>query len=318
MENISAHFYDSPSQIKALLEQEGLTLKKRWGQNFLINKGAREKLLKLLAPGPKDYVWEIGPGLGAMTFALLKLVRRLIVFEIDRGLIRVIESILAKSAEAEVILVEGVDSQGEKYPPDAVEPDGALKIVAGDFLKTWSETAARQGKPDKILGNLPYASASAFILALIEEDCVPEKMLFTIQKEMYQRITALPGSKNYSSFSVVCQFACHIQYHGDLKPGSFYPEPGVVSSIIEMTPRCDLVVSINRKTFFQFTQAIFTARRKMLRNNLLNAGFWTAEQKELVLQVLEQAGFELHRRAEEYKVEDFVRMCEELSRAKLL
>jgi 16S rRNA (adenine1518-N6/adenine1519-N6)-dimethyltransferase len=320
-----AKFYDSPVEIRALLEREGIALKKRWGQNFLINKGAREKLLKLLDPQSTDYIWEIGAGLGAMTTALLAKVKELLIFEIDRGLIRVLFSFMHETDDHPEPVIPDRDQikQAGQEPADlhtgkALTLMPGVKLIPGDFLKNWQRAAEQEGKPDKILGNLPYSSASAFILALLEADCIPGKMIFTIQKEMYQRMAASPGSKNYSSFSVVCQFACQIKYHGDLQPGSFYPEPGVVSSIMEMIPRHDIRLSVSRQVFFRFLHTLFLARRKTLKNNLTHAPFWSAEEKVQVLQTLTDAGYELQRRAEEFKVEDFVRMCETLAQAKLL
>ena len=134
--------HDSPAEIRAELERRGLTLKKRWGQNFLINRGARDSMVGWLSPMPADRVWEIGPGLGAMTELLLKKSQACVVFEIDRGLCRYLE---------------------EAYGGTA-----GFTLVPGDFVKTWQGALQAHGSPDLLLGNLPYRSASLMIAAVIQ------------------------------------------------------------------------------------------------------------------------------------------------------
>ena len=203
--------YESPHEIKAVLHEYGISLKKRWGQNFLINRGARERIARLVEPRTSDAIWEIGPGLGALTVLLLKRVEKLIAFEIDRGLVRWLEREFA-----------GVSG---------------FIICQGDALKTWRSEYAKHGMPDRVCGNLPYNSASAIILSFIRNDFLPQRMVFTVQRELANRITARPGSKNYSGFSVICQSMFTIEIAGELKPGSFFPQPDVISSIIMLTPQ---------------------------------------------------------------------------------
>ncbi len=138
---------NSPSEIRALLEERGLALKKRWGQNFLVNRGARERLVSILGPGPRDTVWEIGPGLGAMTAALAASAGRVFAFEVDRGLCRYLEETAAELP--------------------------SVTVVAGDFLQTWKPLRDREGPPQLVLGNLPYRSASLMIADLIESGLRP-------------------------------------------------------------------------------------------------------------------------------------------------
>ncbi len=203
--------HDSKSEIRAMLEERGLSLKKRWGQNFLVNRGARERLVSLLGVQPGESSWEIGPGLGSMTELLSHAAGELTVFEIDRGLCRWLE-----------------ECYGGRP---------GFRLVQGDFLETWREARDRQGLPDRILGNLPYRSASIMIASMVEGELRPRSMVLTVQRELGDRMTARPGEKSYSSFTVLCQ-ACHVvENRGDLKPGSFYPVPEVVSTIVELRPR---------------------------------------------------------------------------------
>jgi 16S rRNA (adenine1518-N6/adenine1519-N6)-dimethyltransferase len=286
--------YDSPQKIRALLERLGIGLKKRWGQNFMINPGAREKIVGLLDPGPRDSVWEIGAGLGALTAGLLRRAGRLIAFEVDRGLARFLKETFA--AEPGFILIEG------------------------DVLKTWPEAARRYGVPDRLVGNLPYRSASAILGDFAEAGFRPARLVVTVQRELARRIAARPGGKNYSSFSVLCQSAFRIREQGDLRPGSFYPPPEVVSTIVELEPRADLRQPRDRELFLALVRGLFVSRRKTLRNNLLGWAAVAGGREPAVLppgmdtarllEAARAAGIDPSIRGEQLAVEDFVRLAD--------
>ena len=281
---------DSPSDIRLLLEEQGLALKKRWGQNFLVNRGARGRLLDILDPGAGELVWEIGPGLGSMTELLMGRSRRLIAFEIDRGLCR--------------------------YLTKELLGTGGFELVPGDFMDTWRNAFEEWGPPQAILGNLPYRSASLMIGALVESGMRPRAMVFTVQKELAERMTAVPATKSYSSFSVLCQASFHTIPRGDLRPGSFYPAPDIISSIIEMRPRQDAPDGPVQEMLSCLTRAFFASRRKTLRNNALAGRFPPPVSPANALEALEAEGIEASGRAEELPPEAFVgiarRLCSTL------
>lgn len=278
--------YDSPKEIKAVIESLDIRLKKRWGQNFLINRGARRKILSLLDAQKNDLVWEIGPGLGSLTHELLPQTGKLLCFELDRGLITYLQ-----------------DTFTEKHN---------FVLIPGDVLKTWKNTADKYGMPERVVGNLPYSSASAIIAALVENNCLPPRMIFTVQKELAQRMTAPVGNKNYSSFSILCQFAFSICSHGDLKPGSFFPVPEVTSTIIELQPRKDLCAPRDRRLFLTLLKSLFVSRRKTIRNNLLSGWAATRYGEEIVLKALELSHIDPGIRGEELPVEAFIRLADNL------
>ena len=159
------------------------------------------------------------------------------------------------------------------------------------MVKTWRSAVEASGRPDVIFGNLPYNSASAMITQLIEGDCLAPRMVFTVQKEMGLRITAKPGSADYSSFSVFCQLACDVAYQGDLKSGSFYPVPDVVSGIVTFTPKRDFREYATPK-LLKAIRDMFASRRKTLLNNLRPYGI------EKVQNVCRQLGMDAGARAE--------------------
>lgn len=285
--------HDSPSAIREALGAMGIALKKRWGQNFLINPGARRKILDALGASRGDTVWEIGPGLGAMTGPLLSCGARVIVFEIDRGLCRHLRE----------------DFGGNER----------FTLVEGDFLKTW-ENASAEVFPSRILGNLPYRSASLMIASLAESRLRADTMVFTVQKELGDRITAVPGTKAYSAFSVLCQAGFEVLDHGNLRPGSFYPAPVVESSIVEMRPRT--TGAADTRLLSSLTRMFFSSRRKTIRNNILATGLTEGPDRpegfsrELILDAMRGEGIDPGKRAEELAPGDYIRLSERLARLK--
>jgi 16S rRNA (adenine1518-N6/adenine1519-N6)-dimethyltransferase len=280
---------DSPADIRALLSERGLALKKRWGQNFLVNRGARERLVALLAPGQGELVWEIGPGLGSMTGMLLANNLRVCAFEVDRGLCR--------------------------YLQESLGGQPSFQLVEGDFLETWKSVVSASGAPDKVLGNLPYSSASLMIADIIEAGVRPSLMIFTVQRELADRMQSAPGTKSYSSFSVLCQSCFHVGGHGDLKPGSFYPVPEVVSSIVSMKPRQDAPKSHELRLLSLLVRGLFSSRRKTLRNNLGSSWLEPVFSPQAGLDALRGEGIDPGARAEQLPPEVFVRLARVLAAA---
>ena len=278
---------DSPAAIRGALEEMGISLKKRWGQNFLVNRGAREKLVDLLDARPGETVWEIGPGLGSMTGMLLARGPRLIAFEVDRGLCR--------------------------YLRNAFEGEERFTLVEGDFIKTWEQALAAHGAPARLLGNLPYRSASLMISAVMEAGLRPAAMVVTVQRELAERMTALPRTKSYSSFSALCQCCFSISARGDLKPGSFFPAPEVVSTAVVMKPLPDGPDPRTIRVLSGLLRALFAARRKTLRNNLLAARFADGTDPADVAAELDAEGISEGARAEEIPPDAFERIARRLS-----
>lgn len=275
--------YDSPVEIRKVLKSSHISLKKKWGQNFLVNAGVRNKIIGLIAPEKGSVIWEIGPGLGAMTEPLLSAGARVIAFEIDWGMIR--------------------------YLKEAFSLYSGFSIVPGDVVKTWKSACREYGKPDKVMGNLPYASASAIITSFVTNGFIPGAFIFTVQRELALRMIALPGTKNYSSFSILFQSVFSIKEKQDIKPGSFYPKPDVVSSIIFAIPALNIPVPCNRDFFFRIVKAGFVSRRKTLLNNLLSDKDLKRYSAQELENAIEQAGFHRKTRGEELKVEDFINLA---------
>ena len=239
--------YDSPAALSRFLDEQGLHMSKRFGQNFLISPGARDRIIRELGPEAGGIVWEIGPGLGAMTHMILQSYPQveLQVFEIDHGFCRILTRLF--SDRPQFTLIEG----------------DVLKMLPGRYRDT--------GVPSRIFGNLPYNIGSVSIAQIIELRCLPQTMVFTLQKEVIARMVAKPGSKAYSGFTLLCSADYAITHVMDLNPGNFFPQPDVVSSVVRMDRReRPLIPEEAWDLFHALIHASFPPRLKTLRNNQLN------------------------------------------------
>ncbi len=241
--------YPSPIELKELLKQEGVALKKKWGQHFLIPDKYRREIVERAGAGKQDFVWEIGPGAGSLTTYLLERCRRLVCFELDHGLIRVLKKVLGTG-------------EGEK----------GLRIVPGDFCKTWREEGEKHGFPHILVGNLPYASGSTMVVDLIKAGTTSQKMVVMVQKEVGERMAASPGDKAYSAFSLICQSAYSVQPVLKVPSHAFFPRPEVESIVLELAPHGGYERITNRDLFFYLVDGLFHGRRKKAVNSLLTYG----------------------------------------------
>jgi 16S rRNA (adenine1518-N6/adenine1519-N6)-dimethyltransferase len=267
--------YDSPAALRAFLEERGLAMRKRYGQNFLVKAEARRALVDALGAQAGDAVWEIGPGLGSMTSLLLERGLALSAFEIDTGFIAVLK-----------------------------EEFGALPhftLIEGDVLKTWKQAAPAPF----LLGNLPYTIGAALLGDMIEGGRIFDRMVVTVQKETALRMAAGPGSRDYSSFSVLCSSVYTIRPLLELKGAAFYPVPRVDSSAVVLEKRADVAVDEYPPLFYPLVRALFSSRRKTVKNNL--EGFIKGRMRAADL--LEKAGISATSRAEELGSEDFLRLA---------
>jgi len=148
------------------------------------------------------------------------------------------------------------ESLGTPYPRK-------MKLVEGDVMKTWKKEWETRA-PDRVLGNLPYNAASAIIAAFIESGRLSPLNVFTVQDEMGKRMTAEPGTKDYSSFTVLIQTGSQVKDGGRLSPGSFYPAPRVNSRIIVLRPSEACGHIDNPAIFRLIVRSLFSSRRKTL------------------------------------------------------
>ncbi|MDC7225561.1 MAG: 16S rRNA (adenine(1518)-N(6)/adenine(1519)-N(6))-dimethyltransferase RsmA [Spirochaetales bacterium] len=270
--------YDSPAELREFLESANLSMKKRFGQNFLVNKGGREKIISFLRFSADDSVWEIGPGLGAMTWHLLEGGADVRAFEIDHGFIGQLKEFYGEIPN--------------------------FSLTEGDFLKNFKKMRDdASASPDYILGNLPYVSGSVMIAEIVRSAIKPSGMVFTLQKEVGHRMAAEPGGKEYSGFSLVCQSKYDVFLRGELKPGSFYPRPAVQSVIVEMRPH-NRFEPEDANIYYDLIDDLFLSRRKKISNNLVSGKLASKIGKQAASEALKSSGIDGGRRAETLSVAD--------------
>lgn len=277
--------YNSPIALKNFMDENNMAMQKKFGQNFLVNADARKKLIDILDVKPGMKVWEVGPGLGSMTSGLLERGVNLTVFEIDHGFARLLTQFFEEYANS-----------------------GHFSLVEGDVLKTWPKFAKENDIPERFFGNLPYNVAATIIADTITKGFRFDKAVFTIQKEVGQRMNAKPGTEDYSSFSVLCQWAYDVKPVMDLAGGNFWPVPNVASRAVLMTKKEDFPKCENPELFRKMVRQIFALRRKTLRNNL--SRFVKAEICDEALKI---AGIEPSIRAENLSVEDLLKLSDALN-----
>ncbi len=275
--------YNSPTELKNVLDQNGFSMQKKFGQNFLINAEARTKLIDALEIDDSKKVWEIGPGLGAMTNEILERGADLTVFEIDRGFASLIKQFFLE-----------------------YENKNKFRIVEGDVLKTWKKQFETAGQPYRLFGNLPYNIAATVIADTIENNIRFDKCVFTVQKEVAIRMAAKPGSEDYSSFSVLCQWAYDVKPLLDLTGGNFWPKPNVDSRAVVMTKRENFPNCQNPALFVKVQRALFSSRRKTVRNNL--SVF--LKNNDQAVEYLNKANIDIMKRAEVLTVEELLRLSD--------
>ena len=274
--------YNSPAELKAVLEANGFSMQKKFGQNFLINGAAREKLIDCLELEEGMSIWEIGPGLGAMTSGILEKGADLTVFEIDRGFASLITQYFSDYADK-----------------------NRFRLVEGDVIKTW-KGQLEKGVPARLFGNLPYNIAATIIADTIEEGIRFDSCVFTVQKEVAQRMCAKPGTDDYSSFSVLCQWAYDLKPIIDLSGGNFWPKPNVDSRAVLFTKKAEWPCCKNPKNFVKVQRALFSSRRKNVRNNLSNY----LKNNDMAMAYLEKAGIAPEKRAEVLSVEELLHLSD--------
>lgn len=274
--------YDSPSVLKAILDSRSMAMQKKFGQNFLINSNARTKLAESLDLEPGMKVWEVGPGLGALTTEILKRDAKLTAFEIDRGFVSFLQ--------------------------DEIQPlfKDTFEIVSGDVLKTWKDYYAKNGKPDRFFGNLPYNVAAAIIADMIEHELRFDKAVVTVQKEVAVRMAAKPGTEDYSSFSVLCQWAYDVTPVMDLAGGCFWPRPNVDSRAVKFVKKEVFPGCKNPKLFLRLVRTLFTCRRKTIKNNM---NIFT-NNSELSEKILNTANIDTNVRVEKLDIQTLLHLSD--------
>jgi len=244
------------------------TPRKRFGQNFLVDRAVIARIIEAIDPQATDNLVEIGPGLGALTAPLLERVARLHVIELDRD------------------LAAGLR---EGYPPER------LIVHEGDALRfDFSALPA----PLRVVGNLPYNISTPLLFHMASYAVHCTDLHFMLQREVVERMVASPSTPAYGRLSVMLQYRFRMQNLVGVPSSAFRPVPKVASAVVRLVPLvCPDVVALDETLFGQTVTRAFSHRRKTLRNALLG---WVAEAD------LEQAGIDPGLRAENLSVAQYI------------
>lgn len=216
--------------------------RKRFGQNFLVDQGIINHIIRAISPKAEDNLVEIGPGQGALTGLLLSACPTLNVVELDRDLIPVLQNQFKDHHE--------------------------FKIHQADALQ-FDFTQLIENKPLRVVGNLPYNISTPLIFHLLSYEQRIHDMHFMLQKEVVQRLTAKVGHKNYGRLGVMAQYRCQTEHLFDVGPESFDPAPKVESAIVRLTPYVEKPVTAHDENLLdKVVKLAFGQRRKTLRNAL--------------------------------------------------
>lgn len=274
-----------------ILNRNGIFAKKKFGQNFLIDSNIVMKIVKTANITKETNVIEIGPGIGAMTEILAKEAGKVLCFEIDEDMVNILN---------------------EEIKNDNV------KIVNKDFLKVDLDEEMRyfiEPKNIVVVSNLPYYITTPIIFKLLEYSKNIEKMVFMVQKEVSERLTAKPGSKEYGSLSVLIELNGTMKKEFNVSRNCFYPVPNVDSEIVSMEINKNDSALKNDPIFGKFIQNIFEMKRKTLANNICKK---TNFYRDDLNKILQELGLSESVRAESLSLNQISKIYEALVKENII
>ena len=281
----------TPSRTKEILAKHGFTFKKSLGQNFLTEPNILRKIVATAAIDAQTNVIEVGPGIGALTEQLAKHASQVLAFEIDDRLIPVLQDTLAPYPNVQVIHQD---------------------VLQADLASTIKE-AFTEELPIKVVANLPYYITTPIMMHFLESHAPIQEMVVMMQKEVADRISAVPGTKAYGSLSIAVQYYMEAELAFIVPKTVFVPQPNVDSAILKLTRRGTPAVQVtDEKEFFKLTKAAFQLRRKTLWNNLQNSYGKDEQTKEWLKASLAASEIDPTRRGETLSLAEFARLSNEM------
>ena len=276
----------NPKNTIQVIQKYNFDFQKRFGQNFLIDEHVIEKIMKAADLTEEDCILEIGPGIGTMTQYLAEVVREVIAVEIDKNLIPILKDTLSG------------------YSNIIIRNEDILKVDINTLVNEHN-----QGKPIKVVANLPYYITTPIIMGLFEKHVPLESMIVMVQKEVAERMQVGPGTKDYGALSLA------VQYYAEPE-NCFIPRPNVGSAVIKLTRHKQPPVKTkDEAALFQIIRASFNQRRKTLINSLRNASDLSYEKEEIEM-ALKQMELPLTIRGEALNLEQFARLTDILVKEK--
>lgn len=269
-----------------VLQKYDFVFQKKFGQNFLIDSHVLDKIVSAAGITKDDFVLEIGPGIGTMTQYLAASARKVFAVEIDKALIPILE--------------------------DTLKEFDNVQVINQDILKVDIKKLAEEhndGKPIKVVANLPYYITTPIIMGLFESQVPIDSITVMVQKEVADRMKVGPGTKDYGALSLAVQYYAEPYIVANVPPNCFIPRPKVGSAVIRLTRHEKPPVEVvDEKLMFRLIRASFNQRRKTLANGLNNSPE-LSYSKEEIQQTIEKCGFKAGIRGEALTLEDFAKLA---------
>ena len=280
-------------QVAALEKRYDFKTAKSLGQNFVTDPAVTEGIIEAASAGPKDLVIEIGPGLGVITSKAAAGCGKLVAIEIDKKLLPILAETVGWQPNVKIL------------NEDILQADLA-KIVAEEKILPDGSAAENV----RLIGNLPYYITTPILNKLMALPGLFTSLTIMVQKEVAEKMMALPGAKNYGVISIHVQYFCEIEYIMDVPKEVFLPQPKVDSSVLTLHVRKQPAVQPrDEELFFELVKAGFSQRRKTLSNSLTGV---RGADRDTVVRALEAAGIDSKRRAETLSLEEFANVANRL------
>lgn len=287
----------TPVRTQAIMNQYGIATKKSLGQNFLTDLNILHNIVAAAELADTDNVVEIGPGIGALTEQLAKVAKNVLAFEIDNRLIPVLA--------------------------DTLSPYNNVKVLHEDILNVnLPETLTSElgnDAPLKLVANLPYYITTPILMNVLQSGVAFDNIVVMMQKEVADRLSAKPGTKDYGSLSIVVQYRMNAEVAFIVPRTAFVPQPNVDSAIVKLTKCAPLeVLPYDEKAFFKFVKASFVHRRKSYWNNLIVFFGKDDATKAQITEALAIAGVDPKIRAEKLDLPTFITLTNAFHQVGLL
>ena len=271
-----------PQNTIAVLQKYNFNFQKKFGQNFLIDTHVLDKIVEASGITKDDFILEIGPGIGTMTQYLCENAREVVAVEIDQNLIPILADTLSE------------------YDNVTVINEDILKLDINQLAMEHNE-----GKPIKVVANLPYYITTPIIMGLFESHVPIDSITIMVQKEVADRMQVGPGTKDYGALSLAVQYYAKPEIIANVPPNCFMPRPNVGSAVIRLTRHAKVPVAVDdEKLMFRIIRASFNQRRKTLANGLNNSPEIHLS-KEIIQESIEELGVPVTIRGEALTLQQF-------------
>ena len=273
----------SPKKMQEMLDKSNFSLKKKFGQNFIVDENIINSIISKSQIDKDTLVIEIGPGAGSLTYKLAQYSKNVLCYEIDKTLMEILDNNLKEFDNVEV-----------KYE-DFLKADVLCDIKKYTYKKLY------------VIANLPYYITTPIIIKIIENSIPVDKICVMVQKEVGDRFKAQPGTKDYGSLSVYLNYYFNVKKLIDVSRNVFLPKPNVDSIVVEFSRKEFIAKAKNEEVFFKLVRDSFSQKRKTLKNNLKGYNL------DLVKSILEEYDLDLNVRAENLPIEVFISIANKLT-----